>query len=81
MPGARRNRALATAVALAILLLALGLRVYRLDAQDIWWDEARNLDVAGRPLPSIAWAPELDIHPPLYFYGLHFWMGWAGQSE
>lgn len=81
MRGARRDRIPAVVVALAILLLALGLRLYRLDAQDIWWDEARNLDVAGRPLASIAWAPELDIHPPLYFYVLHFWLHWAGRSE
>ncbi|MGQ9765814.1 MAG: hypothetical protein ACUVSS_00495 [Anaerolineae bacterium] len=56
-----------------LLLAAFALRLYRLDAQDIWWDEARNLDVASRPLAQIATAGELDIHPPLYFYLLHGW--------
>lgn len=66
-----------------VLLLLLGgwaLRLYRLDAQDIWWDEARNLDVATRPLAQIATAPELDIHPPLYFYSLHLWTRFLGTT-
>jgi 4-amino-4-deoxy-L-arabinose transferase-like glycosyltransferase len=68
---------------LLVLLLwtALALRVFRLDAQDIWWDEARNIDVASRPLSAIARAGELDIHPPLYFYLLHGWMKLAGDRE
>ena len=33
---------------LLVILAAFGLRVYRLDLQDIWWDEARNIDVASR---------------------------------
>jgi len=70
-----------TLVLLFILLLAFGLRLYRLDAQAIWWDEGRNIDVASRHLAQIAGARELDIHPPLYFYVLHVWMGLAGRSE
>lgn len=58
---------------LMLVCIAFALRLYNLDAQDIWWDEARNLDVAGRPLAQIAVAGELDIHPPLYFYLLHGW--------
>ncbi len=61
------------AIAILILLAAWALRLHRLDFQDIWWDEARNIDVATRPLTQIANASELDIHPPLYFYGLHTW--------
>ena len=65
-------------VLLLVILAAFGLRVYRLDLQDIWWDEARNIDVAGRALAQIATAPELDIHPPVYFYLLHGWLAAAG---
>jgi len=57
-----------------VVLLAFALRLCRLDFQDIWWDEARNIDVAGRALAQIAGAPELDIHPPVYFYLLHGWI-------
>jgi len=63
-----------------ILLVAFALRLCRLDFQDIWWDEARNIDVARRPLSAIATSPELDIHPPLYFYLLHGWMRLVGES-
>jgi len=63
-----------------VLLAAFALRLGHLDAQDIWWDEARNIDVAGRQLAAIATSPELDIHPPLYFYVLHGWMGLVGSS-
>jgi mannosyltransferase len=65
---------------LLIILAAFALRVYRLDLQDIWWDEARNIDVAGRALAQIATAPELDIHPPVYFYLLHGWLAGAGPN-
>lgn len=64
-----------------ILLCAFALRLYRLDFQDIWWDEGRNVDVASRSLAVIATAKEMDIHPPLYFYTLHLWMLVAGRSE
>ena len=66
--------------ALGLLLVAFALRLLRLDAQDIWWDEARNISVSLLPLRHIAPAPELDIHPPLYFYLLHVWTSLAGAS-
>ncbi len=65
---------------LLLLLAAFALRLYRLDLQDVWWDEARNIEVAARPVAEIATAGELDIHPPVYFYLLHGWMGLAGGS-
>jgi mannosyltransferase len=68
-------------IILLILLCAFALRLYRLDFQDIWWDEGRNIDVASRSLAVIATAKEMDIHPPLYFYTLHLWMLGAGRSE
>ncbi len=65
---------------LVLILAAFALRLYRLDLQDVWWDEARNIEVAARPVAEIATAGELDIHPPIYFYLLHGWMGLAGGS-
>jgi hypothetical protein len=55
------------------LCAAFALRLHELTLQDIWWDEARNIDVALRPFTQIATAPELDIQPPLYFWLLHLW--------
>ena len=65
---------------IGVVLLAWTLRLVALDRQDIWWDEARNIDVALRPFAQIAIAPELDIHPPVYFWLLHGWMRLVGVS-
>jgi mannosyltransferase len=75
-----RARKAEWAIAVLILLGAWALYLQRLDGQDIWWDEARNIEVAARPLSQIAGAPELDIHPPLYFYSLHLWTTFVGTS-
>ncbi|MBI2845912.1 MAG: glycosyltransferase family 39 protein [Chloroflexi bacterium] len=61
------------------LLLAFALRIYDLTAESIWYDEAASILIARRPFSEIAFLPA--IHPPLYFYLLHFWMGIAGDSE
>jgi hypothetical protein len=62
------------------LLAAFALRLTALTLQDIWWDEARNIDVALRPLLEVAVAPELDIQPPFYYWLQHFWLSFAGVS-
>ena len=65
----------------AIVLLALGLRAYRLDAQSLWADEGNSAALAGRDLLTIARDAAHDIHPPLYYYLLHFWVRFLGTSE
>ena len=72
-PTSSRRSAPARLLLLLFLLAAFALRLHELTLQDIWWDEARNIDVALRPFLQIATAPELDIHPPLYFWLLHGW--------
>src|SRR5579862_6380418 len=63
------------------LLLAFGLRVERLDFQSLWYDEGSSIYLARQSLSAITAGAANDIHPPLYYYLLHFWMGAAGQSE
>ena len=70
-----------TLVLLAILLLASVLRFYRIDAQSLWSDEGSSVVQAGRDLPAIAANAALDIHPPLYYGLLHFWVMPFGTSE
>jgi hypothetical protein len=72
----RRTPAASTWLRLALIAVLLGafaIRLHELTRQDIWWDEARNIDVALRPLLHIATAPELDIQPPFYYWLLHGW--------
>ena len=71
-----------------IVLLAFGLRVYRLGAQAIWWDESLSLYRATRDLSTILANTILiqnvvthDLQPPLYFFLLHFFVRTAGVSE
>ncbi|MFQ5436394.1 MAG: glycosyltransferase family 39 protein, partial [Anaerolineae bacterium] len=68
-------------VSLFILLLAFGLRLYRLDFQSIWWDEGHSILMASAPVAQIPTLPGMDVHPPGYFVALHGWMALAGRSE
>lgn len=65
----------------AILLLALGLRVYRIDGQSLWYDEGTSVALAGRDLASITRDAAADIHPPFYYYLLHAWVRLFGSGE
>lgn len=64
-----------------LILLGFSLRLWGLSSQPIWWDEARNIVVASKPLSQIPASGELDIHPPLYFFFLHLWMRSGGWSS
>ncbi|MBI2909326.1 MAG: glycosyltransferase family 39 protein [Chloroflexi bacterium] len=69
-------------LAIAVVLgLAFAVRVFRLDHQSLWGDEIASVFMAGRPLEAVAQGATIDIHPPLYYYLLHFWMRVAGNSE
>lgn len=65
---------------LVLVLLAWGLRLYRLDAQSLWYDEGVTATLAQRPLVELtAWTAH-DIQPPLYYYGVWGWGRLAGWS-
>jgi mannosyltransferase len=64
-----------------VLIIAAGLRFYRLDAQSFWNDEGNSARIAERSLASITAGAAGDIHPPLYYYLLHVWRGVFGASE
>ncbi|HET7377478.1 MAG TPA: glycosyltransferase family 39 protein, partial [Anaerolineae bacterium] len=66
---------------LLILILAAVLRFYRIDGQSFWNDEGNSARIAERSLQLITEAAAGDIHPPLYYYLLHFWRGVFGVSE
>jgi 4-amino-4-deoxy-L-arabinose transferase-like glycosyltransferase len=56
-----------------LILLAAGLRFYRLSAQDIWGDEAFSISLSSRSLGEVV-AGGADTHPPFYPALLFFWM-------
>ena len=67
--------------ALLSLLLAFGLRLYRLGYQSIWWDEGYSIGISSKSLSDIVSTTATDIHPPFYYWLLHFWLPIVGKSE
>jgi mannosyltransferase len=68
-------------VLLALLLLAFALRVYRLPAQSLWYDEGVSWYLTRMSLPALTVWTANDIQPPLYYYLLWLWVRLAGTSE
>ena len=66
---------------LGLLLAGFALRVFRLDAQSLWYDEGVTAWVAQMtPADAIAWTAD-DIQPPLYYLTMAVWGRLAGWSE
>ena len=64
---------------LLIILLAFGLRLYAIERQDIWGDEAFSIWLSSQPLSEVV-AGGADTHPPLYPFLLFVWLRLAGSS-
>lgn len=63
-------------------LLAFALRVLRIDYQSLWRDEVDAVLFASRSLgEALAMFTRVGENGPLYFLGLHGWIGLAGTSE
>ncbi|MGQ9668069.1 MAG: glycosyltransferase family 39 protein, partial [Anaerolineae bacterium] len=65
----------------AIILAGFCLRIGRLGAQSIWYDEGVSLYLAGLDIPAMIRHTAGDIHPPLYYALLHLWIKLAGKGE
>ncbi|MBK5342338.1 glycosyltransferase family 39 protein [Pseudomonas sp. TH49] len=64
----------------AVLIIALCVRFYSITVPVIWYDEAYSLLLA-RETPARIWAlTALDVHPPLYYVLLHYWVAVWGES-
>ena len=66
-------------ILILLLLTAFALRLYRLDHQEIWGDEAHSAHVASLPLLS-AVSPRTETNPPLYHFLLYLWLRLTGSS-
>ena len=58
------------------LIIALGtaLRIYRLGSDSVWLDEAFSIKIAHGTPSEIIEETGKDVHPPLYYFALHYWM-------
>ena len=63
------------------LLVQATLLFARLDLLPVWGDEQFTLDTSTQPLSQIAGLVRADIHPPLYYFIVNFWLQapWAAQ--
>jgi mannosyltransferase len=68
-----------TLILLLIVLLAFGLRLYGIDRQDVWGDEAFSIWLSSQPLAQVV-AGGADTHPPLYPFLLALWLRLSGTS-
>lgn len=64
-----------------VLCLAAFLRLWGIDARPIWYDEGYSVMLAGHSPAQIWYLTGLDVHPPLYYVLLHYWMASVGVTE
>ena len=62
------------------LLIGAVLRLHGLGAESIWLDEATSILLGQSDIPTLIRTAAQDIHPPLYYLFLHFWL-YLGESE
>ncbi|MFQ6014801.1 MAG: glycosyltransferase family 39 protein [Anaerolineae bacterium] len=77
----KRSGAAIPWILLVIILLGFALRLYRLGFQSLWYDETVSLLLAQKDVVSLTSHTAGDIHPPFYYYLLHFWIGLVGKTE
>ena len=59
----------------AITIAGAFLRVYQINRNGFWLDEAFSVWMAAHPVPALfEWLVRIDQHPPLYYALLHFWL-------
>ena len=80
--GNRMNRHQRRRILLGLaLLVAFALRVTRLGAQNIWWDEGLSVVAARMSFTEATLWTAADVHPPLYFWLLWLWARVSGETE
>ncbi|EPJ96525.1 MULTISPECIES: glycosyltransferase family 39 protein [Pseudomonas] len=73
-PGKLSNRYIDGSALATVVLLALCVRFYEITIPTIWFDEAFSVLLA-RHEPWQIWSiTARDVHPPLYYFFLHYWM-------
>ena len=81
--GVTTKRALAGLrfVVTALVFIGFVARIWHLGFQSIWLDEGLSISFAGRSLRQMfSTLVYEDLHPPLFYLVLHFWMRLAGET-
>jgi hypothetical protein len=68
---------------LVIIIVLIGgfLRVFLLDKNGLWLDEAFSVWMASHSVVDmLQWTVRIDQHPPLYYLLLHYWMAFKGDT-
>lgn len=81
---AGHKKALVSAGLVAILLLALGLRLVNISAEPFWGDEVLSLDIATTATDLhdlVGYIGAVEFHPPLYYLMLRPWAAAFGATE
>jgi mannosyltransferase len=67
----------------AMMLTGLALRLYTIGSESLWLDEGFSALAATKTTVRevLNFIYHEDLHPPLYYVILHFWIGLFGDSE
>jgi len=64
-----------------VVVVGAAFRIARLGSESLWLDEAYSISMSQESLPEIVRETSSDVHPPLYYFALHYWTKVFGGSE
>ncbi len=68
-------------ILMIILLAGFFVRVYHLGTPSLWLDEVYSISLSKMSLSQLVAETSGDVHPPLYYIFLHYWISFFGSSE
>jgi uncharacterized membrane protein len=76
------GRVIVRLIVIFLIFIGFAARIWRLGYQSLWLDEALTVVFSRPSLRDVLnILVTQDLHPPLYYLALHFWMKVAGSSE
>lgn len=70
----------AAGLTVIILLMSAALRLHQATMPEIWYDEAFSVLLGRLSVEEILFHTARDVHPPLYYLILHYWMNGFGSD-
>jgi len=65
---------------LLVLSISAAARLYQVTLPVMWGDEAFSIALSRLSPEQVVFHTARDVHPPLYYLVLHFWMQWVGDG-